>query len=173
MRRVMVFKRERGRKREISRSSRKVMVLKRERACIWKRWERVHIRKWGSCRLTMKQNYPLTITAHCSQIFLQLGRGCWKDCTVLWLGYSPPDYTSGLWGNRKNISWSSHLSPSRYCPPVQTSSIFCSMQCYHHLRCSCHYDFTGCMSVNCQQQESKYDSTSCADGSASLIDFSW
>ena len=45
MRRVMVFERERGRKREISRSSRKVMVLKRERACIQKQWERVHIRK--------------------------------------------------------------------------------------------------------------------------------
>ena len=45
MRRVMVFERERGRKREISRSSRKVMVLKRERACVWKQWECVHIRK--------------------------------------------------------------------------------------------------------------------------------
>ena len=41
MKRVMVFKRER----EVSRSSREMMVLKRERACIQKWWEHVHIRK--------------------------------------------------------------------------------------------------------------------------------
>ena len=39
-RRVMVFERER----EVSRSSREMMVLKRERARV-RRWERVHIRK--------------------------------------------------------------------------------------------------------------------------------
>ena len=40
-RRVMVFERMK----EKSRSSREVVVLERERACVWKRWECVHIRK--------------------------------------------------------------------------------------------------------------------------------
>ena len=112
------------------------------------------------------QNYSFTITACCSRNLLRSGGGCWKDCTVLWPGCSLSHRFGGLWGNRKDVGRSSHLSPSRYRPPVWSSSIFCSMRRHHHLRRPCYCDFAGHRSTGRQWRKSKYNSISCAHDSA-------